>query len=234
MKQATADRRSALTADGYALIPQFVGAADLEALRSEADKLLSEGGKHGARNILTRSPLLLQFIRDGTVQGMTIGLLGPDAIAVRGIIFDKLMEANWMVGWHQDLTIAVEARHECPGFSAWTVKEGVPHVQPPAELLQDMMIMRLHLDDCDEENGALMVLPGSHRHGRLSEAAVAQLARDVAPVTCIAKAGDLLLLRPLIAHASRRSRANRRRRVLHLEFASGSLPPPLQWHEAIK
>jgi Phytanoyl-CoA dioxygenase (PhyH) len=222
-----------LETEGFALITRLVGAIQLDELRHEADRLLNEGGRHGARNILTRSPALREFIRGDTVMSIVEDILGPGATAVRGIIFDKLMEANWMVGWHQDLTVAVEARHECPGFSAWTVKEGVPHVQPPAQVLQAMVTLRLHLDDCDGNNGALMVLPGSHRHGRLSEAEVDRMAREIEPVICAAKAGDVLLLRPLTAHASRRSTSERRRRVLHLEFASGALPPPLCWNETV-
>ena len=49
--------------------------------------------------------------------------------------------------WHQDLSIAVKERHEVAGFGPWSVKEGVP-VQPPVEILESMLTLRLHLDDC--------------------------------------------------------------------------------------
>ncbi|HEY7688678.1 MAG TPA: phytanoyl-CoA dioxygenase family protein [Dongiaceae bacterium] len=224
---------ASLEAEGFALIPEAIGADRLDELRQETEKLLGDGGRHGARNIFARSATLRDLASHGPLRDAAVSVLGPGTVAVRGIIFDKLMEANWMVGWHQDLTIAVAARHEAPGFGAWTVKEGVPHVQPPAGILEGMVTLRLHLDDCDKDNGALMVLPASHRQGRLCEADVDKLARERTPVICAATAGDLLLLRLLTAHASRRSTSDRRRRVLHLEFASGALPPPLRWHEAI-
>jgi hypothetical protein len=55
-----------------------------------------------------------------------------------------------MVSWHQDVTIAVRARGRSAGVRPWSVKDGVPHVQAPAELLEQMITLRLHLDDCDE------------------------------------------------------------------------------------
>ena len=52
------------------------------------------------------------------------------------------------------------------------MKANVLRVQPPAEVLEHMVSMRLHLDNCGEENGALRVIPGSHLHGRVPKKAV--------------------------------------------------------------
>src|SRR5262245_7189469 len=82
-------------------------------------------------------------------------ILGPGAFVVRGLFFDKTPRANWKVSWHQDLTIAVRVRIEAPGFGPWSLKAGVVHVQPPAEILERMATVRLHLDDCSESNGPL-------------------------------------------------------------------------------
>lgn len=97
---------------------------------------------------------------------------------VRVSYFDKSPEANWLVAWHQDLTIAVRKRMEVPGFGPWSVKDGVPHVQALVELLEQMITIRLHLDYCDESNGALRVLSGTHRFGRLA----AEQIFGIAPV----------------------------------------------------
>jgi ectoine hydroxylase-related dioxygenase (phytanoyl-CoA dioxygenase family) len=152
---------------------------------------------------------------------------------VRGIFFDKSAEANWLVTWHQDLTLAVRERCEVPGFGPWSVKEGVPHVQPPAECLQQMITVRLHLDDADESNGALRVLPGSHAQGRLSPEGIGEWRERVPEVTCVVRAGGALLMRPLLLHASGRSVSERHRRVLHLEYAGFDLPAGLEWHEGL-
>jgi ectoine hydroxylase-related dioxygenase (phytanoyl-CoA dioxygenase family) len=153
-------------------------------------------------------------------------------LPVRALYFDKSPQRNWLVSWHQDLTLAVHARIETPGFGPWSTKQGVPHVQPPVEFLAQMLTVRLHFDDTDESNGALRVLPGSHRLGRLSPARIREICLGQSPVLCRAAAGDALLMRPLLLHASSRSQSSRPRRVLHLEYASFALPNGLAWHEA--
>src|SRR4029453_8748221 len=94
--------------------------------------------------------------------------LGRITRPVRGILLDKVPGANWHVGWHQDLVIPVRERREVSGFGPWTVKAGMPHVKPPAEVLAGMLTIRVQLDDCGQDNGPLRVVPGSHRRGELS------------------------------------------------------------------
>jgi hypothetical protein len=149
--------------------------------------------------------------------------------AVRAIWFNKSPESNWLVAWHQDLAIAVRERIETPRFGGWSVKEGVPHVQPPAAILERMLTVRIHLDDADEENGALRVLPRTHTLGRLEAERVTILRSQQDEIVCTAQAGDALLMRPLLLHASRRSKNQRPRRVLHLEYAAEELPGGLKW-----
>ena len=112
------------------------------------------------------------------------------------------------------------------------MKEGVPHVQPPMKLLEQMLTERLHLDDTDADNGALRVLSGTHRLGRLSAEAIQGCRETHEEILCEAEAGDVLLMRPLLLRASSRSSSARRRRVLHIEFAGFPLPKPLEWNEA--
>ena len=165
---------------------------------------------------------LLNFVRPHVAR---------EPFPVRAIYFDKSPESNWLVPWHQDLTLALRSRTEVPGFGPWSVKGDVPHVQPPTELLEQMLTVRLHLDDADETNGALRVLPGSHRLGRLSPAQVLEQRTRQADVLCTVAAGNALLMRPLLLHASGRSTSQRHRRVLHIEYAAFTLPYGLDWHE---
>lgn len=149
--------------------------------------------------------------------------------AVRAILFDKSPDTNWLVTWHQDLTIAVRKKREVSGFGPWSVKEGLPHVQPPAELLERMLTLRLHLDDADEENGALHVLPGTHTLGKLDAERIQALRAEIPEHVCTAKAGDVLMMRPLLLHASGKSSIARHRCILHVEFADFELPAGLEW-----
>lgn len=234
MSGAEPPRRDLIDADGFAIASGIIGPTMVNGLRRDVDRLLNEGGRHGARNIFARSQSLRDLARHPLVASIARSVLGASAFAVRGLIFDKQAAANWMVGWHQDLTIAVAVRQESAGYTAWTAKEGIPHVQPPTEILQGMLAVRLHLDAAGEDNGALMVLPGSHRKGRLTKADMDGLVRKTVPVTCAADAGDILVMRPLLVHASHRSRSDGRRRVVHLEFSSRDLPAPLRWFEELR
>jgi hypothetical protein len=106
----------------------------------------------------------------------------------------------------------------------------VPHVEAPLSVLESMLTARIHLDDVTAEYGPLKVVPGSHRSGKA-------LTLDLAPpVQILANRGDVLLMRPLLAHCSGKSHphSTRHRRILHLEFTTAAdLPDGYAWHPFI-
>ncbi len=136
------------------------------------------------------------------------------------------------LGWHQDSVISVAEKKETPGFLAWGQKAGVWQVQPPADILARMVAVRVHLDDCGEGNGPLRVLPGSHRHGWLDED-IGEWKRRVPEVSCTVEQGGLVLMCPLILHASSKAISPSHRRVIHMEFAAEDLPNGLRWNTRI-
>lgn len=158
-------------------------------------------------------------------------MLGSTARLVRSVLFNKNQETNWQVAWHQDLTIAVQDKTEVDGFFPWSEKDGVVHVQPPIEILENTLTVRLHLDDTDESNGALWISSGSHRLGRLPANKAAAAAEHLGKTLCAVNAGDVLLFHPLVLHASRKTTSPNPRRVIHLEYAGIELPKPLNWNE---
>jgi hypothetical protein len=209
---------------GFSFVRQVL---DGEFVQQLVDVLgpVSGAGRRGllsepAVRDLANSELILDLVRPHLPQ---------EPLAVRAIYFNKSAEANWLVTWHQDMTIAVSERVEIPGFGPWTVKEGVPHVQPPFKCLEQMIAVRIHLDDADANNGALKVLPGTHNLGRLSPEQIQDLRSTNKEHLCEASAGDILLMRPLLLHASSRSEDERPRRVLHIEYAGFDLPNGLSW-----
>ena len=171
---------------------------------------------------LASSPTLLDLVRPH---------LPAPPVPTRAIYFDKSPDTNWLVPWHQDLTIALREQRDVPGFGPWSTKDGIPHVQPPVALLEQMLTVRLHLDPTDASNGALRVLPGSHRSGRLDPGQIQQWRDRQPEFVCTASAGDVLLMRPLLLHASARSTTDRHRRILHIEYAGFPLPEGLHWHD---
>jgi|CXWL01.1.fsa_nt_gi hypothetical protein len=216
--------------EGVALIPDLVDAATLTDLCAEADAFLSSSAtRGGVRNLLAKSALCRSFAESGPPAELAVGILGPDARPTKLTLFDKTPEANWKVPWHQDLTIALRERRDVPGYGPWSVKDGVPHVQPPVAVLERTVAVRLHLDDTAADHGALRVLPGTHRSGRLSDLEIARLRREIEEIVCPLAAGSAMLLSPLLLHASSPAISPSRRRVLHFEFSSAELPGGLAW-----
>lgn len=159
--------------DGYALFPHVAGDDEVRALAEALDAASGQGVRrresvYAIRNLLDAVPAVRGLARSPRVRALVEPVLGAQAFAVRGILFDKTPDANWKVAWHQDLTIAVRERREVEGFGPWSEKSGVAHVQPPVEVLERMVTVRLHLDPCGPASGPVQVIPGSHRHGRLS------------------------------------------------------------------
>ena len=185
------------------------------------------GAIYGARNLLELFPTARTLWQRETILALLTETLGPRFGLVRGLFFDKSPESNWSLPWHQDLTIAVQDNSlPVTGFRNPTRKAGVPHVEAPREVLEQMLTLRIHLDDVTPENGPLRVLAGSHLAG--------SPAGQDREVTILAAAGDVLCMRPLIYHSSHCSApgAERHRRVIHLEFAGQSkLQGGYQWHE---
>ena len=205
-------------------MPTARTAALIAALAPHAD---SER-RGGLRNLFD-IPAISQLARDPVVRDTATAVLGADCFAVRAILFDKTPSTNWKVAWHQDLTIAVAERRDAPGFGPWSVKAGVTHVQPPCETLERMVVVRLHLDPCGIENGPVRVLPGSHRRGKLDAVAIDEYRRSAEETACIVPRGGLLVMRPLLLHASSAAVLPDHRRVIHFEFATGSLSGGLAW-----
>jgi len=182
---------------------------------------------------MQRVPDIAALAVSPKILGLLEDLLGAEPLPVRSIFFDKTPEVNWLVPWHQDLSIAVKQRLDVPGYGPWSMKDGVPHVQPPVEILEAMVTLRLHLDDCDESNGALRVIPNSHQLGRLNAARITEVRSQHAETACAARLGDALLMRPLLLHASSEALAPAHRRVIHLEYATCSLAEGLEWAEVL-
>jgi hypothetical protein len=162
-----------------------------------------------------------------------LGVLAEDAVAVQCTLFRKTHECNWKVPYHQDLSIPVAARIDDPTLSGWSIKEDGHYVQADDALLARMLAVRLHLDACDVESGALRVVPGSHRLGRLESARIATLDKRSQEAICTADAGDLILMRPLLLHASSKAQRPNGRRVLHYLFAPPQPGRGLSWRIAI-
>lgn len=223
---------SAFTNDGVIVVDRYMDSATVGLLRDEADRLLSQRPRAGLRRVLSRSAIIEEWSRSAPVVELASQLLGAGGRVVRSILFDKTPETNWDVSWHQDTTIAVRDRIDIDGFGPWSVKDGIPHVQPPADVLEGIVTLRFHLDSCPAGNGALLVVPGSHRRGVIPEREIDPSECDLRCRTCEVEEGGIVAMRPLILHASRKSTMPSHRRVVHLEFSAAVLVGGLEWTDA--
>lgn len=227
------ERTNQFSREGFLIVPDVLDEqriaktlALLDGLDHSATGVMASKDLFAVRDVVGLVPELLKLIWSSELQELVNAHCGPHAFMTKSIYFDKPASSNWFVGYHQDISISVARRIEMNGFASWTNKHGVIGVIPPVEYLERTLTVRLHLDKTDGTNGALRVIPGSHRDG---------IRRDLLPteqeVICEVPSGAAMLMRPLLFHASRRSSSNQLRRVLHLEFNDLELPAPMCWAE---
>lgn len=218
---------------GFALLPAILDNRDADklgdrlAMALNADRpavLRSRGQMYGSRDLISLWPEVCELPRRPALHDLLVTLLGPQVGLVRALFFDKPPQRSWSLPWHRDKTIAVKDNTlAIEQFQRPTTKAGIPHVEAPQSLLEQMLTLRIHLDPMTPANGPLSVIPGSHILERESQAA---------PVELHCAAGDVLAMRPLISHSSSAPHADNtlHRRIVHLEFAPRpTLPDRYQW-----
>jgi ectoine hydroxylase-related dioxygenase (phytanoyl-CoA dioxygenase family) len=235
------DLPSVLESEGFCTVDRCLDSQTIQMLTTSFENL-DEGNdgvteressarkKRGvifARRNLLSSPCVQRFIASEPVVPL-VNQISTGSIAIRAILFDKTGEANWTVPWHQDRSIAVAEKINVPGFGPWSEKAGVAHVQPSVSLLKKMFTLRFSLDECGPDNGPLRVIPATHR--RILAPAETDIAvRDGVESKCMTSAGGVVIMRPLLLHASSPATRAGHRRILHVEFGPPALPDGLRW-----
>lgn len=183
------------------------------------------------RQFFKEIPGAADIIFNSSLNKIIAEILGAGSFVVKSIYFEKPEGSNWFVAYHQDLTISVNKKIEVEGFGPWTIKQNQFAVQPPLFILENNFTIRIHLDDTDEYNGALKVIPRSHLKG-VYRAATIDWGRENEVICCVPK-GGIMLMKPLLLHGSGRTTNSTKRRVLHIEFSTQILPGELQWSELL-
>ncbi|MDQ3109572.1 MAG: phytanoyl-CoA dioxygenase family protein [Bacteroidota bacterium] len=184
-------------------------------------------GLFAIRQFLKEVPIA-KMVFNENLKAVVREIFGQKYFLVKSIYFDKPEESNWFVAFHQDLSISVDKKMEMKDYGAWTNKKNQFSVQPPVHILENIFTIRIHLDDTDEYNAALKVIPGSHLNG------ICRSPDLAGERTCSVKAGGIMIMKPLLFHSSARSTQNKKRRVIHLEFCGVELPHEIQWAEKIE
>lgn len=215
--------------DGYEMIDEVLSHDQLKSINTDIDAFDLPAKAGGIRNAEKKFTSINELAESKQLKALANNYLPGMANLVRTILFNKTEENNWLVTWHQDRTVAVSEKFEKENWGPWSIKDGVPHVQPPVEVLNQMVTLRIHLDNASTENGCLKVLPKSHQLGILDQSAIQKYVQNHAPVTCEASSRSALVMRPLILHSSNKVSRPSRRRVLHFEYSSFKLPAGITW-----
>jgi ectoine hydroxylase-related dioxygenase (phytanoyl-CoA dioxygenase family) len=228
------DVLDAVDRDGFVTISDALSISQVQELRSTIKRAKAALTRRGAglRNLLENEEIK-RLACSQEVRSWATSILGSRSFAVRGLFFDKNSATNWKVPFHQDLSIAVRERIDTAGFGPWSLKAGVLHTQPPLSILENMLAIRIHLDDCFADNGALRVLRGTHKLGRLTSSQIKTYRQEIEETVCEVPTGSIVIMRPLLLHASSVAVLPKHRRVIHLEYAGRELPHGLQWRTSV-
>ncbi len=228
-RPASAVLLDAFLRDGFAVVPTVLRESQCDAITASIDSFISDAP--GTRSLLThdRYRALANELRAHADVGT---LIPAGHVAVQCTYFEKSVDRNWLVPVHQDLSIPVRERVEHPALRGWSEKKGTLFVQPPTELLETLVAVRIHLDPCLEHDGPLQFVPATHTRGRIDASEASRLRQNGPVVTCALDRGGVLVMRPLALHTSSKATGMSRRRVLHFVFGPPEPPYGLQWEHA--
>jgi ectoine hydroxylase-related dioxygenase (phytanoyl-CoA dioxygenase family) len=208
-----------IEADGFAIFERIFEAHEMDVLCEALASASLARSRAGARHAMAH-PLVAALARDDRLMRIVRDVLGTEALPYRATLFDKSPTSNWLVVWHQDTALPLRDRVDTAGWGPWSTKHGITYAHAPTSALSQVLALRIHLDDSTALNGPLRVLPRTHERGVLTDEAVQQLAREIEPVDCLVPRGGVLAMRPLLIHASSKSRTDAPRRVLHIEYSA--------------
>jgi ectoine hydroxylase-related dioxygenase (phytanoyl-CoA dioxygenase family) len=204
---------------GYRIVSGVLDPIETDALLGAIDALDLSRGRAGARHLMQHAAVH-DVANDPRLIALARDFLGASAVPYRATLFDKSSARNWLIPWHQDTALPLrERRDDVAGWGPWSIKSGIVYAHAPAAALSRIIALRLHFDDSCHDNGPLRVLPGTHAHGVLKDAAIDGFVREVSPVDCLVARGGIIAMRPLLLHASSKAITDRPRRVLHVEYA---------------
>jgi hypothetical protein len=204
----------------------------LEIAKLDGDSVVNTQDIFSIRQLLIIIPGLEPLLFNSKFKYLVNELFKSNCFLTKGIYFNKPKESNWFVGYHQDLSISVKTKTVLNDYINWTFKKGRYGVQPPNQILSDTITIRIHLDDTNKENGALRVIPKSHLKGVIRLDSMGLDTKN--EFVCEMKKGGVMLMKPLILHASGRTTNGKNRRVIHLELNKHDLQEPLSWLEYLE
>lgn len=205
---------------------------EIESADTQKDTFRKSSELFAIRQFLKEIPTAFNLIFNNNLKSLIKTIFGENYFIVKSIYFDKPETSNWYVSYHQDLTISVDKKIPLENYGPWTVKQNQFAVQPPIHILENISTIRIHLDDTNELNGALKIITKSHLKQIYRPETINR--ENETEITCNVPRGGVMLMKPLLLHSSSRTLNNNRRRVIHIEFSSITLPEELNWAEKME
>jgi phytanoyl-CoA hydroxylase len=211
--------------NGYLLVKAVFGPEEVEALRDGVDRILERAAGSGAdrnhawagsdqqlvlkgfHDLPYHDAVFLRAVSQPRLVAALVEAIGPNVQLHHTKMLVKPPENGAPFPMHQDYPYFPHARHTVVAAS-------------------------VHLDDTDEENGCLHVLPASHLKGPLDDTGESHALDHAeypleAGVAVTAEAGDVLLFNYLTIHGSGVNRSDRVRRNVLFQYRDPSDEPVL-------
>lgn len=218
--------------DGYLVIPRLIEGEQLAELRALTDRIVSEARGVSANDelydlepshtaamprvrrlkpaIFKRYAFFQALLREPKIVTILQQLLGPSVRFYGGKLNMKSASYGAPVEWHQD----------------WAF---YPHTN------DDVLATGIYLDDCDIDNGPLMVVPGTHHGPTWDHHADGRFCGAMDPEACgvdvskavplMGPAGSMTIHHARLVHGSALNRSNRQRRLLLHEYTAADAFP---------
>ena len=126
-----------LKEEGFEITKEIFSGAEVDTILGLIDDA-GLGGKFGVREVLFRHSAITERILPPRLRALIARIIHGRAVVIKSIYFDKPPNANWIVNWHQDLTINVTHERSHPGYKNWRGTAERTVVQPPRALLESM------------------------------------------------------------------------------------------------
>lgn len=209
----TQQDRDQLDRDGYLIIQNYMGQSLLRELRERIGQLfLTEGDQAGS-----------EFKQEEQTQRLA-NLVDKGEVFARAIAMSEILERVAHVLGPQFKLSSLNARSANP-HSTWVQPLHADMGAIPDEKGYWVANTVWMLDDFTPDNGAIRMIPGSHRWGKLPQQALAEPRAshpDEALIT--GKAGTVVVMNAHMWHGGTANRTNKPRRAMHAFYARWDKP----------
>ncbi|MEK6761547.1 MAG: phytanoyl-CoA dioxygenase family protein [Nitrospirota bacterium] len=210
-----------LNKNGFSVVHSVFSSSECTGILNHLSNWKVGRSRAGTRHLMT-CPAVLSLANDKRLIALASTALSEPATPYRATLFEKSPKSNWLVVWHQDTALPLSKKLDGSEWGPWSNKLGVTYAHSPSWALEKVITLRVHLDPCGPENGPLRVIPRSHQNGVLTDDEIGAITKRQASLECVVPAGGVLLMKPLIIHASSKSKSKTPRRILHIEYAPQS------------